>query len=43
MMVSQSESSFVADKTIMGNFSDEFKNNIPDHSPKEEQSDLEQM
>ena len=42
-MASESESSFVADKAILSNFSDdEFKNNLPDYPPEEEESNKEE-
>ena len=42
-MASESELSFVADKAIMSNFSDdEFKNNLPDYPPEEEESNEEE-
>ena len=42
-MASESESSLVADKAIMSNFSDdEFENDAPDYPPEEEESNGEE-
>ena len=43
IMASESESSLVADKAIMSNFSDdEFENDAPDYPPEEEESNGEE-